>query len=127
MNSGQMLLVIGAIALFSTIAISVNSTLVDSEGVAVETQASIIAASLCQGEIETVAAEPFDSLAVGVVVDTLTTSFAVFMCTTRVDFVQATAPDFPVVGPTSLMRILVKVDNEFMAEGVTLRTIVGDY
>ena len=120
-------MVIGAMAIFSKIAFSVNSTLVDSNAMSVDSQASIIALSLCQGEIETVADQPFSSLTAGVVVDTIASSFAAFVCTTRVDFVQAVAPDVPVPGPTTLMRILVKVDSEFMAEGVTLRTIVGGF
>jgi len=122
-----MLLVIGALALLSTIAVSINSTLLDSERVSLESQAGMMAVSLCQGKIDEVAAVDFDSLAVGVSTETIATTFAAFVCTTRVDFVQAAAPDVAVVGPTSLKRVLVTVVNEYMAEGIALRTVVGDY
>lgn len=127
MNTGQMLLVIGALALLSAIGLSINRTLLDSERISVETQAGIMAVPLCQGKIEEVTAVDFDSLAVGVSTTTISTAFAAFACTTRVDYVQAAAPDVAVAGPTSLKRVVVTVANAYMSEGISLRTIVGDY
>ena len=127
MNTGQMLLVIGAFALLSTIALSVNSTLLDNQQVALEAQYGVMAVSLCQGEIETLVAANFGSLAIGISTDTLLTPLAAFVCTARVDYVQAAFPDVVVGGPTSLKRVRVTVSNEYMTGGVTLRAIMGDY
>lgn len=127
MNTGQMLLVIGALALLSTIALSVNSALMDSEVVSMEAEAGMLAVSLCQARVEETAAAEFDSIATGVSVDTISTRFAAFTCSTQVDYVQAGAPDVGVVGPTSLKRVRVTIVNEYMAESISLRTVVGDY
>ena len=127
MNTGQMLLVIGALALLSTIALSINGTLLDNEQVALEAQYGMMAVSLCQGEIEILVAADFDSLAIGISTDTLLTPLAAFVCTARVDYVQAASPDVVVGGPTPLKRVSVAVSNEQMTGGVTLRAIVGDY
>lgn len=127
MNTGQMLLVIGALALLSTIALSVNSTLLDNDQVSLEAQAGLMAVSLCEGKMEDLVTTKFDSLTTGVSTDTLFTPFAAFVCTTRVDYVQAANPDQAVTGPTSLKRVRVTVSNEYMTGGITLRTIVGDY
>ena len=127
MNTGQMLLVIAALVLLSTIALSLNNTLLDSDRVSVEAQSGILAVSLCRGEIEGLVAADFDSLAVGVSLDTLLTPYAAFTCSTSVDFVQAAAPDNPVVGPTPLKRVMVTVSNDYMTGGVTLRAVVGDF
>jgi len=127
MNTGQMLLVIGALALLSTIAISVNSTLLDNDQVAVEAQSGIMAVSLCEGTIDDLVLTEFDSLAVGVSADSIRTDFAVFVCSTRVDFVQVSAPEVAVAGPTGLKRVRVTVSSDFMTGGVTMRTVVGDF
>jgi len=127
MNTGQMFLVIGAMVLLSTVALSMNRTLLNSDLVALEAQSGLMAVSLCQGEIETLAVTDFDSLTVGVTTDTLATPFAAFVCSTQVDYVQATSPDLAVVGPTSLKRVRVTVSNEYMTGSLTLRSVVGDY
>ena len=127
MNTGQMLLVIGAMAILSTIALSVNRTLLENDGIALEAQSGAIATSLCQGELSALVITGFDSLVVGVSIDTLQTPFAAFPCTSIVEYVHLTAPDNAVVGPTDLKRITVKVSNAYMSGGVTLRTLVGDF
>ena len=127
MNTGQMLLVIAALVLLSTIALSLNNTLLDSDRVSVEAQSGILAVSLCRGEIEDLVATDFDSLAVGSSLDTLFTPYAAFTCSTSVGFVQAAAPDNPVVGPTNLKRVVVTVSNDYMTGSVTLRAVVGDF
>lgn len=127
MNTGQMLLVIGALVLLSTIALSVNRTLLDNDEVALEAQAGLIAVSLCQGEIERLVASDFDSLAVGASADTLQTPFASFTCSTYVEYVEASAPDVAVADSTSLKRVSVKVSSDYMTGQITLRSIVGDY
>lgn len=127
MNTGQMLLVIGALALLATITLSVNRALMDSELGSLEVEAGIVAVSLCQAKLEETAAADFDSIATGVAVDTISTRFAAFVCSTQVDYVQVAAPDVAVAGPTSLKRVWVTVVNEYMAESVSLRTLVGDY
>ena len=127
MNTGQMLLVLAALVLLSTIALSLNNTLLDSDRVSVEAQSGILAVSLCRGEIENLVATDFDSLVVGVSLDTLFTPYAAFTCSTSVSFVQAAAPDNPVVGPTGLKRVTVTVSNDYMTGSVTLRAVVGDF
>jgi len=127
MNTGQMLLVIGAMALLSTIALSVNRTLLENDGVALEAQSGAIATSLCQGKLSTLVTTGFDSLTIGVSTDTLHTPFAAFPCTSTVEYVQLAAPDNVVVGPSDLKRITVKVSSAYMSGGVTLRTLVGDF
>lgn len=127
MNTGQMLLVIGALALLSTIAISVNSTLLDNDQVAVEAQSGIMAVSLCEGRIDSLVAVGFGSLTAGASADSIHTDFAAFACSTSVAFVQTAAPDVAVVGPTNLMRVSVTVSSDFMTGGVTLSTVVGGY
>ncbi len=127
MNTGQMMLVIGALALLSTITLSVNSALMDSEAISVEAKAGILAVSLCQTRVEETVAADFDSIATGGAADTISTQCAAFVCSTQVDYVTAGAPDVAVVGPTSLKRIQITVVNEYMAESISLRTLVGDY
>ncbi len=125
MNTGQMLLVIGALALLSTIALSVNRALLGSDRTLLETQSGLMAVSLCQGEIDSRVASDFDSLAVGSSIDTLLTPFTSFTCSTRVDYVEASSPDNAVVGPTGLKRVSVTVSNDYMTGGVTLSSVVG--
>ncbi len=127
MNTGQMLLVIGALAILSTIALSVNSTLLDNDLVSAEAQSGMIAVSLCQGEIGDLIVTDFDSLAIGTSAETINTPFAAFACTTEVGYVQAAAPDNVVAGPTSLKRLSVTVSSDYMTGGITLRAIVANY
>ena len=127
MNTGQMLLVIAALALLSTIALSVNSTLLDNDEISYEAQSGIMAVALCRGEIARRVAAGFDSLVVGSTVDTLYTPFSSFVCSTAVEFVEASSPDVVVADSTGYKRLSVVVSNSFMIGGVTLRSIVGDY
>ena len=127
MNTGQMLLVIGALALFSTIALSVNRALFQSELSSIETQAGIVGVSVCQAKLEETVAAGFAAIPIGVSIDTIATHFAEFRCSTQVDYVEAAAPDAAVTGPTSLKRIQVTVVSDYLAESVSLRTLVGDY
>jgi hypothetical protein len=127
MNTGQMLLVIGALALLSTIALSVNRALLESELGSIDTEAAILAVSLGQARLDQTAAAGFDSIATGVSVDTVATPFAAFFCSTQVYYVAAAAPEDSVGGPTSLKRIRVTVVNDYMARSISLATIVGEY
>ncbi len=127
MNTGQLLLVIAALSLFSTIALSVNRTLLDNDQMMIEAQSGVLAVSLGHGEIEENIRADFDSLAVGETVDTLFTPYSAFVCTTRVDYVEAGAPSTAVVGPTSLKRVQVTVASDYTTGAVTLSALVGDY
>lgn len=122
-----MLLVLGALVLFSTIAVTVNHVLLDSEQVATQTQAGMVAVTTGQGLLDRAAATPFDSLGIGFDVAVVNTAFSAFLCTTRVNYVQATAPEVTVTGPTPLKRIAVTMASPFLAEPVVLRTIIGRY
>ena len=127
MNTGQMMLVIGAFALLSTIVLSINRSFLDTDQASLESQAGMMAVSLCQGEIETLAATDFDSLSIGTSIDTLLTPFEAFVCSTKVDYVLASAPNSAVAGPTQLKRVSVTVSNQHMTGEITLSAIVGDY
>lgn len=127
MNTGQMMLVVAGLALLSTIALSVNSTLLESDQVAIESQAGIAAVSVCQEQLEDRLAAGFDSLAIGVSASTVPTAFAVFACTTRVDYVSAAAPDQAVAGPTPLKRVRVTAASEYLTGSITLSAVAGDY
>ena len=82
MNTGQLLLVIAALSLLSTIALSVNRTLLDNDTMMIEAQSGVLAVSLCHGKIEEHIRADFDSLAVGETADTLFTPYSAFVCTT---------------------------------------------
>jgi hypothetical protein len=127
MNTGQMMLVIGGMALLATIALSVNDTLLQSDQVAVEAQAGMVALALCRGRLEEELAAGFDSVAIGVSAAAETTSFAAFACTVRVDYVEAAAPDQGVAGPTSLKRVRVSAASPYLSGEIELSGLIGDY
>lgn len=127
MNTGQMLLVLGAVMLLSTIALSVNRALLDSGRSALEAQAGMMAVAVGQGRLEELSATDFDSLTVEARVDSVVTPYGSFACSTRVEYVRPGALDAPVTFVTSLKRVGVAVDSEYLSEPVVLQTIVGDY
>jgi hypothetical protein len=127
MNTGQMLLVLGAVMLLSTIALSVNRVLLDSGRSALDAQAGMMAVAVGQGRLEELAATDFDSLTVGGRADSIVTPYGSFACITRVVYVRPVAPDTLVAFVTSLKRVGVTVDSEYLSEPVVLQTIVGDY
>lgn len=126
MNTGQMMLVVAGMVLLSTISLSVNSTLLQSDQVAIEAQAGMVALALCRGRLEEELAAGFDSVAIGVSAAAETTSFAVYACTTRVDYVSAAAPDQAVAGPTPLKRVRVSAASPYLSGVITLNAIVGE-
>lgn len=126
MNTGQMMLVVAGMILLSTISLSVNSTLLQSDQVAIEAQAGMVAVALCRGRLEGTLAAGFDSVAIGVSAAAETTSFAVFACTTRVDYVRAASPDQAVAGLTPLKRVRVSAASPYLSGTVTLSAIVGE-
>ncbi|MBI2505637.1 MAG: hypothetical protein HYW07_20685 [Candidatus Latescibacteria bacterium] len=126
MNTGQMMLVVAGMILLSTISLSVNSTLLQSDEVAIEAQAGMVALALCRGRLEEELAAGFDSVAIGVSAAAETTSFAVYACTTQVDYVTAASPDQAVAGPTSLKRVRVSAASPYLSGAITLSAIVGE-
>lgn len=127
MNTGQMLLVVAAMILLSTIALSVNGTLLQSDQVAIEAQAGMVAVALCRDRVEAALAAGFDAAAIGVSAAAETTSFAVYACTTRVDYVTAASPDQGVAGPTPLKRVRVSAASPYLSGTITLSAIVGEH
>ncbi len=127
MGTGQMLLVIGALTLFSIIALNVNATLVNGRIATVESSAGLMALNVGQGRLETLAAAGFAGNPIGVQIDTVATPLAAFRCSTRVDYVQAASPDLPVATATSLKRLSVTVTGDYLPRPITFRTLVGDY
>lgn len=126
MNTGQMLLVLAGMMLLSTIALSVNSTLLQSDQVAIEAQAGMVAVTLCRDRLEEALAAGFDSVAIGISAAAETTSFAAYACTTQVDYVTAASPNQAVVGPTPLKRVRVSAASPYLSGAVTLNAIVGE-
>jgi hypothetical protein len=127
MNTGQLLLVIAALSLLTTLALSINRTLLDNDTMMIEAQSGVLAVSLGRGEIDRNIRVDFESLAVGETVDTLFTPYSAFVCTTQVDYVEAAAPSTAVAGPTSLKRVQVTVSSDYMTGAVTFSALVGDY
>ena len=127
MNTGQMLLVVGAFALLATSGLSVNRTLLSNDIVVAEAKTGSTAVHLAQGRVSEMTATPFDSLAVGTQVDTMATGYGAAVCSTEVCYVAFGAPDSMVAGPTGLKRVCVTVRSEGMPGRVTLRTVVGQY
>jgi hypothetical protein len=94
--------------------------------VAIEAQAGMVAVALCRGRLEEELAAGFDSVAIGVSAAAETTSFAVYACTTRVDYVAAASPGQAVAGPTPLKRVRVSVASPYLSGTLTLSAIVGE-
>lgn len=65
MNTGQMLLVIGALALLSTLTLAVNSTIINKYQMIYEAEATIDAISLGQALLDEALAEEFDEKTTG--------------------------------------------------------------
>jgi hypothetical protein len=69
----------------------------------------------------------FDSLAVGTTVVQTTTPMGTFPCTVKVVYVQETAPDDAVAGPTSYKKVSAVATSPYLDYDVKLHTVVADY
>lgn len=127
MATAQMLMVVGALTLFSLISLSVNRVLLDNDRTVVGAQSGIAAVALAWGKVEELVATGYDSLSVGSAVESVTTNFDVYVCSTSVSYVNAANLDSAVAGPTSLKRVSVTVANGYALGAVSLHGIVGDY
>lgn len=127
MNTGQMLLVVGAFALLASSGLSVNRTLASNDVLVAEAKTGCTAVLLAQGRVSELTAVPFDSLAVGTWADTMAAGFGAAVCSTEVCYVTIGAPDSMVTGPTGLKRVCVTVRSEGMPGRVMLRSVVGQY
>ena len=127
MNTGQMLLVIGAFTLLTTLSASVSRTLMDSDRTQVEARIGTMAVSICQGEIDRLVTTDFDSLQLGATVDTITTGLASFVCSTHVGYVTDAAPEVLVAGPTRFKRVDAVTRSAYMPGTATLRAVAGDF
>ena len=128
MSTMQMLMVIGALMLFSFIALSVNDLVSEQNLVMLGSQSGIGAVSLAWGQIDDLVNAGFDTLPVGTVtVDSVSTAFDVFVCSTSVDYVSSSNLDSTVIGPTSLKRVNVTVSNGYPLGSVTLSKVIGNY
>ena len=65
MNLGQMLLVIGAMAILSTLTLSINSTILRGYMISYDSEATIDAISIGQAMIDEIDTQAFDSLTTG--------------------------------------------------------------
>ena len=126
MNTGQMLLVLGAALLFSTAAITIGDVLLTSDRVAIESQAGTLAISIARETIADQLAVPFDLLLIGGTAESINTPFATFVCSTRVDYVNDSSPDTPVGGPTSFKRVWVSVESNYQPGPLTLVAVSCD-
>ena len=126
-NTGQMLLVLGGFVLLATLAISVNSTVLSSDQVAVEAQTASAALSLGEGELDKLVALGFDGLVIGSSLDTLVTNYETFTCSTKVEYVSLTNPDSVSVAATVCKRVTVKLFSPYMSGQLALSSVVGQY
>ena len=122
-----MLMVVGALTLFSLISLSVNKVLLDNDRTVVGAQSGIAAVALAWGKVEEQAAAGYDSLTVGSVVESVATNFDVYVCSTSVSYVNSANLDSAVTGPTPLKRVSVTVSNGYALGSVSLHGIIGDY
>ena len=127
MNTGQTLLVIGAIVLLFILTLSAVQAQFDHDRVQDETRIGIRAISLCSDKLDSLSALPFDALVPGNYTDTTTTSIGTFICKTQVGYIQDGYPDSLVVGPTFLKQIRVGITNPYLPGQVTQYGVVGDY
>ena len=127
MGTGQTLLVLGAVVLLSTVALSINSTLMNNDQVSVKASLGVTATSICRSALEDRARMDFDSLAVGTIVTQTATPMGTFPCTLKVAYVQDTAPDNAVAGPTSYKKVSAIVTSPYLDYNVQLHTVVADY
>lgn len=128
MNTGQMLMVVGAIVLFGIILLGVHEVLLDSRLVSLQGRAGPLGVAIGQGRLESLAAAGYDSLTAPTFqADTVSSSLGAFVCSTWVDYVEAAAPDDTVGHPTPLKRVLIKVSNQYLNSPLALRTVVGQY
>jgi len=127
MGTGQTLLVLGAVVLLSTVALSINSALLNNDQVSAKTNLGLAATSVCRSLLEDRTRLPFDSLAVGTTVQSVTTPMGAFPCTVKVVYVQETAPDNAVAGPTPYKKLSVVATSPYLDYDVRLHTVVADY
>lgn len=127
MGTGQTLLVLGAVVLLSAIALSINSSLLNNDQVSVKANLSVGATSVCRSLLEDRARLKFDSLAVGTTTLSVTTPVSVFPCTLKVAYVQETAPDSAVAGPTAYKKVSAIVTSPYLDYDVRLHTVVANY
>lgn len=125
MNTGQMLLVVGAIALLSTLIVSVLHTHLLSDQIHEETRLGILAISMCADHLNTLLATPFDALTIGSTTHTIPTPIATFSCSTHVGYIYDTHPDSVVIEATSLKRVWVGLTHLDLPGVVTLQSVVG--
>ena len=126
MNTGQMLLVTGAIAMLTTLTASIANMHVTSDRIHDEVHIGRLAVSTCQDRLETLTATAFDSLATGNSIDTIFTPVAIFTCSTHVGYIYDTNPENLVLEPTSLKRISVWMTSVHLPGQVVLKSVVGE-
>ncbi|MSS71968.1 MAG: hypothetical protein EXS64_10820 [Candidatus Latescibacteria bacterium] len=127
MGTGQTLLVLGAVVLLSTVALTINRSLLNNDQVSVQMNVGLAATSVCRSVLEDKARMDFDSLAVGTTVIQTATPIGTFPCTLKVAYVQDTAPDNAVAGPTSYKKVSAIVTSPYLDYNVQLHTVVADY
>ncbi len=127
MGTGQTLLVLGAVVILSTVALSINNTLLNNDQISVQANITLTATSVCRSLIEDYARLPFDSLAVGTTLLNVTTPIAAFPCSLSVAFVQENVPDNPVMGPTSYKKVSAIATSPHLSYTIQLHTVIADY
>ncbi len=135
MNTGQMLLVLGAIVLFGIILLSVHQVLMDSRVMAVEARVGPLAVAIGQGRVERLASAGYNATAlevdgstwVGLDTNVVGTVLDTFTVITRVNYVEAAALNDTVTAVTRLKRVMVTVSNPYLHHPLAFSTIVGQY
>ena len=127
MNTGQMLLVVGAFSLLSSTGLSVSRVLLENDVIVAEAKVGCTAVVFGHGRMSELSSTPFDSLPVGAWTDTVTAGGEVLACSTNVGFVVASLPDSVVAGPTGLKRISITIRSDDMPGEICLTGLAGDY
>ena len=127
MNTGQMLLVVGAFSLLSSTGLSVNRTFLDNDRNIGEARAGSRVVLLAQGRMSRLISMQFDSLQVGSWQDTVHTAAGAVECSTHVGYVTQLAPDSVVAVASGLKRISVTLWSPEMPGEINLRAVRGNY
>ncbi len=137
MGTGQTLLAIGSLMLISAMVLSVNQSLDDNDAAIIESQVSMVATSAMQSVIEDYESRKFTDLTIGTTQDTLYgmssgSTDAVNIpvdipYTVDVTYVNATAPETDVTGPTSYKRIKVTGSSDYLTDDIEMNYIKSSF
>ena len=137
MGTGQTLLAIGSLMLISAMVLSVNQSLDDNDTAILEGQIGMVAVSVIQSVIEDYENRKFTDLTIGTTQDTVYgmssgSTDAVDIpvdipYTVAVTYVNPTAPEIDVTGPTSYKRIKVTGSSDYLTNDIEMSYIKSSF